>query len=232
MLKVVSIITARGGSKRLPNKNTLPLLGKPLIAWTIEAALKAENIHKVIVSTDDEEIATIAKKYGAEVPFLRPAELSSDTASSADVVAHCLHFLKEQGEDFNYFVLLQPTSPLRSAEDIDLAIQLAIDKNADSVTSVTTCEHSPLWINTLNDDLSMAEFIRPEVINKRSQDLPDYYRINGAIYLCHIQRFLEDKKFIFDSNSFAYKMDQLNSIDIDTKLDFLIAESILREKLV
>lgn len=231
MKNVVAIITARGGSKRLRNKNILPLLGKPLISYTIEAALAAKHISKIIVSTDCDQIASIAKKNGAEVPFKRPEELSSDYASSADVVEHCLRFLKEQGEHYSYFILLQPTSPLRTTSDIDKAIELAFQKEADCVTSVTNCEHSPLWTNTLNEDLSMDEFINPEVMNKRSQDLPEYYRINGALYICQTERFLQEKKFIFNSKSFAFKMSQLHSIDIDTKLDFLIAESILREQL-
>ena len=172
------IIPARGGSKRLPRKNLLDLCGKPLIAWSIEAALKSKYISKVIVSSDDEEILNIAKEYKADF-IKRPDELASDTATTFDALKHTL----ENVEKYDYVVLLQPTSPLRTEKHIDEAIELLKEKNADAIISVCEMEHSPLWSNTLDEDLNMSNFLRDEVLNKRSQDLPKYYRLNGAIYI-------------------------------------------------
>ncbi len=227
---ILAIIPARGGSKRLPGKNILPLVGKPMINWSIEAAKNVPSISRVVVSTDCETIANTAKVAGGEVPFLRPASLSSDTSSSVDVVRHALEYFKGIGECFDYVLLLQPTSPLRSAADIQGAIDLLNVKNADSVISVCECEHSPLWSNTLDDSLSLENFIPKNVKNMRSQDLPQYYRLNGAIYLTKVEQFLQEGVLMSD-NSVAYKMDSHSSVDIDTKLDFIIAETILRDKI-
>lgn len=226
--KFLAIIPARKGSKRLPNKNILELGGKPLIAWTIEAAVQAQT-DKVIVSTDSREIAKISEKYGAEVPFIRPGNLSTDTASSVDVVLHTLDFFKNKGILFEYIVLLQPTSPLRTAIDIDKAIKFLYQNNANSVTSVCEMEHSPLWCNTLPENGAMDDFIRPEVQGKRSQDLDTFYRLNGAIYIVKADYFETERKFVASSNSFAHIMSKESSVDIDDKLDFLIAEQMLKK---
>lgn len=225
---VLAVIPARGGSKRLPRKNCLLLHGKPLIAYSIEAAKQSSYIDEVVVSTDDEGIAAIARQAGASVPFLRPAELSTDEASSVDVVAHALDYyqLKEK-KSFDYVVLLQPTSPLRTAAHVDQAFELLIEKKADAVVSVCETEHSPLWANQLPPDGSMEQFISKDVLGKRSQDLPKYYRLNGAIYICDKRRFLQEQTFLFEESIFAYKMQQIDSIDIDTKLDLIVCESIL-----
>lgn len=227
---ILAIIPARGGSKRLPGKNILPLAGKPMINWSIDAAKNVPSITRVVVSTDCKIIANTAKVAGGEVPFLRPASLSSDTSSSVDVVRHTLQYFKGIGECFDYLLLLQPTSPLRSATDIQGAIDLLNVKNADSVISVCECEHSPLWSNTLDDSLSLENFMPKNVKNMRSQDLPKYYRLNGAIYLTKVEQFLQERVFM-SGNSVAYEMDSHNSVDIDTKLDFIIAETILRDKI-
>ena len=223
--KILAIIPARSGSKRLPNKNILNLAGKPLIAWTIEEAKKSKYIDKIVVSTDSEQIAEISTQYGAEIPFLRPAELAQDTTSSIDVIKYCLENIKE---NFDYLMLLQPTSPLRTSEDIDNAINL-LDENTLAVVSVCETEHSPLWSNTLPEDLSMENFLRPEVKNKRSQDLPKYYRLNGAIYIAEINYFYRYNSF-FGHKTKALIMKQEHSIDIDTKLDFLFSEIIIKQK--
>ena len=227
---ILAIIPARGGSKRLPGKNILPLAGKPMINWSIEAAKNVPSIARVMVSTDCETIANTAKAAGGEVPFLRPASLSSDTSSSVDVVRHTLEYFEGIGECFDYVLLLQPTSPLRSAADIQGALDLLNVKGADSVISVCECEHSPLWSNTLDDSLSLENFIPKNVKNMRSQDLPQYYRLNGAIYLTKVEQFLQEG-VLMSGNSVAYKMDSHSSVDIDTKLDFIIAETILRDKI-
>ncbi len=228
--KFIAIITARGGSKRLPNKNILDLAGQPLISWTIEAAKNCDLIQEVVVSTDSMEIKEIAEKYNATVPFLRPENLSNDTASSFDVVKHCIDYYKnEENREFEYLILLQPTSPLRTSEDISNAIHLLEHKNADAVVSICETDHSPLWSNTVDDNLSLDNFLRDEVKNTRSQDLPSYYRINGAIYICKISEFLKQKTFFLNQNIFGYKMSMDSSVDIDTKLDFIVADFYLKE---
>ncbi len=227
-LNFLAIIPARAGSKRLPNKNILNLKNKPLIAYSIEAGINSKYINEVIVSTDSEEIAKISGEYGAKTPFLRPEHLASDTASSLDVVRHTILFYRDNlNLTFDYLVLLQATSPLRTSSDIDSAIEYLIQKQADCVISVCEAEHSPLWMNTLDSDLSMDNFIDKELENKRSQDLKKYYRINGAIYIVKVDRFLTENSLFLKTNSFAFIMDRKKSIDIDEELDFKLAEIIL-----
>lgn len=225
------IIPARGGSKRLPRKNVLDLGGKPLIAWTIEAALGCPFLDETMVTTDDDEIAETAKKHGAKVPFLRPAALASDTAASFDTVKHAIEFYHyELGKEFDFVVLLQPTSPLRTSLDITEAIELLACKKADAVISVCEADHSPLWMNTLPADRSLARFLRDEVKNTRSQDLPKNYRLNGAIYICQTRRLLKEKSFFISDNIFAYVMSKETSVDIDDLSDFKLANFLLTEK--
>ena len=226
-MKILAIIPARGGSKRLPNKNILDLNGKPLIKWTIEAALECNEIDTVMVSTDSSNIADIAIQAGAEVPYLRSAELSSDTASSSDVVLDVINYYESIGNEFDVVILLQPTSPLRTTNDIKNAIKLFEEKKANSVVSVTECEHSPLWCNTLQPNLKMDNFISDKLKNIRSQDLPKYFRLNGAIYLVNIKQFIEAKTFILN-NTYSLIMPQINSVDIDSLLDFKYAEIIIK----
>jgi CMP-N-acetylneuraminic acid synthetase len=228
-IKYLAIIPARGGSKRLPRKNILLLQNKPLIYWSIDAALKTQYINEVIVTTDDIEIAEISKKYGAKVPFIRPNELANDTADSVSVVLHVIEYYKSQSVKIENIILLQPTSPLRTSEDISLAIELFEQKNADSIISVCPTEHSPLWCNTLPEDLSMDNFINPKYKNTRSQDLPIYYRLNGAIYIIKSNILEKEKSFNTSKNSYSYIMSNEKSIDIDTKLDFIIAEQIMND---
>jgi len=227
----LAIIPARGGSKRLPRKNVLDLVGKPLIAWTIEAALGNSIFDEVMVTTDDVEIAEISKKYGANVPFLRPAELSSDTASSYDVATQAIeHYKVKLGRTFDFVVLLQPTSPLRSSDQIKGAVELLFAKDAKAVISVCEADHSPQWMNTLPDDRSMMGFIREEVMHVRSQDLPTYYRLNGAIYICQTNSLLQEGSFMLKEQIFAYVMGQESSVDIDTSNDFAAAKFLLSDR--
>ena len=219
----LAIIPARGGSKRLPHKNKLILGGKPLISWSIEAAQKTKYLDEIIVSSDDTEILNIAHKYGIRT-LLRPENLASDTASTVDVIEHTL---KNIDQDYDYIVLLQPTSPLRSYENIACAIELLINKNADAIISVCKVEHSPFWSNILPNDRNMDNFLSDEVLNKRGQDFEQYYRLNGAIYIIDKNKFLEKKSIFLKKNIFAYEMSQKQSIDIDTKLDFQIASAII-----
>lgn len=218
----LAIIPARGGSKRLPRKNVLDLCGKHLIAYTIEAALKSKNINKVIVSSDDEEILDISKKFGADI-LKRPYELANDTATTFDAIKHTI----DNFEKYDYIVLLQPTSPLRNEKHIDEAIELLEKKKADAIVSVCEMEHSPLWSNTLPNDGNMNNFLKDEILNKRSQDLDKFYRLNGAIYICKTEKLIENKSFLLKDNIFAYIMNRENSVDIDEEIDFKIAEVLI-----
>jgi len=222
----LAIIPARGGSKRLPRKNVLALSAKPLIAWSIEAGINSKYIDKVVVTSDDDEILNISKKYGAET-IQRPDELASDMATTFDAIKHTIDNML----DYDYIVLLQPTSPLRNQYHVDGAIELLESKNADAVVSVCEMEHSPFWSNTLPKDGNMNSFLRDQVLNKRSQDLEKYYRLNGAIYICKTEKLIEEKTFMLKENIFAYMMDRKTSIDIDDKIDFLVAQELIKGEL-
>ena len=224
--KILAIIPARSGSKGLVDKNIKKLNGKPLIAYTIEATKKSNIFDQIIVTTDSEEYATISRQYGAEVPFLRPSKLSLDNTSSMDVIIHVLDELKKQGKVYDCFMLLQPTSPLRTKDDILNSVKMMFDKNANSIVSVCEVDHNPLWSNTLDQTLSLDEFIKEDG-NIRRQELPTYYRLNGAIYLSNTNSFLENKTFY--KKSFAYIMSKQNSVDIDDELDFKLAELISKK---
>jgi len=228
---ILAVIPARAGSKRLPGKNSKLLCGKPLVQWTIEAAVQCQSITDIIVSTDSEDIANIADKCGVPVPFLRPEEISGDTATAIDVVEHTVRYLAEQGKSYDYVIWLQPTSPLRSAEDINDAIATMYEKSASGVISVCECDHSPMWSNTLEQDGSMKNFLSNFVKkNPRSQALPTYYRLNGAIYIAQVEQLLKQGTFFLEENLFSYVMDRDSSIDIDHHLDFKLAEFLLSER--
>ena len=184
----LAIIPARGESKRLPRKNLLDLCGKPLIAWSIEAGLKSKYIDKLVVSSDDDKILDIAVEYKIK-GIKRPKKLANDIATTFDAVKHTIDKL----ESYDYIVLLQPTSPLRNFKHIDESIKLLDQKNADAIISVCEMDHSPLWSNTLDKDGVMDNFLREGILNKRSQDLEKYYRLNGAIYICKTDKLLKEK---------------------------------------
>lgn len=220
--KFLAIIPARGGSKRLPNKNILEIASKPLITHTIEAALNSKYISSVVVTSDSDEILNITSSLGANI-IKRDENLSSDTSSSVDVVLDVI----SKCDEFEYIILLQPTSPLRTSFHIDEAIKILKEKNADALVSVCEMEHSPLWSNSLPDDDCMENFLDKSLDGKRSQELKKYYRLNGAIYIVKTKRFLEEKSFFLSKNIFAYKMDRKSSIDIDEKIDFDFAKMIM-----
>lgn len=228
MKRFLAIIPARSGSKGLKDKNIKNLNGKPLIAHTIEAANQSGVFNDIVVSTDSEEYANISIDHGATVPFLRPAELASDSSNSIDTIIYTINQLKKGNISYDYFVLLQPTSPLRDAKDIKNAINLLFERKALSLVSVCKTEHSPLIMNTLNKSLAMDNFLSNE-FNKRRQELPEYYRVNGAIYLSEVKHFLQCKNF-YNKGSFAYVMDQKNSIDIDSEIDFELAKILMKYK--
>ena len=227
-MKSIAIIPARSGSKGLRDKNIRLLDGKPLIAYTIEASLKSGMFDTVMVSTDSEKYAQIAKIYGAEVPFLRSSKTASDTASSWDVVAEVLDNYQALGKEFDTFMLLQPTSPLRTAGNIEDAYNEMKEKQAHSIVSVCEVDHSPLYCNVLPNDYSLSDFISKEIKGKRRQDIPTYYRFNGAIYLSETNYFIQNHD-IYRDKCFAYVMDKARSIDIDDELDFVIAETLIKK---
>ncbi|MBM7540036.1 cytidylyltransferase domain-containing protein [Amphibacillus cookii] len=225
-MKALAVIPARSGSKGLVNKNIRLLNGKPLLAYTIEAAIHSRKFSKVIVSTDSSEYAGIARQYGAKVPFLRAEHLATDTASSWDVVREVLTYYLNKGENFNLVGLLQPTSPLRTSDDIISAFDLFDKKKARSVVSVCEVDHSPVLSNVLPDSLSMETFISKAHTDLRRQELEVYYRLNGAIYLTYVQDVLEGKS-LYNQDSYAYIMSKKHSVDIDEELDFKVADMLM-----
>lgn len=228
-MRRLAIIPARSGSKGLKDKNIKKLAGKPLIAHSIECAIQSNCFDKIFVSTDSRHYADIAISYGADASFLRSAENSGDKADSWSVVREVVGKFRELGEAYDEIMLLQPTSPLREPSDIAEAIAILHDRNGNAVISVTECDHSPLWSNTLPADGCMDQFIRSEVRGVPRQQLPTFYRYNGAIYLLTAKE-LENREHLFETGCYAYVMDQIKSIDIDTELDFMIAETIMRAR--
>lgn len=222
--RIIAIIPARSGSKGLPDKNIKELNGKPLVAYSIEAAIKSNVFDYIIVSTNSEKYAQISKKFGAHVPFLRSSENSTDTASPWNVCIEVLNSLKEK---FDIVVLLQPTSPLRTSKNIKEALDLFFEKNADVVTSVTKVPHPLEWYNHLPESQSLYNFEKHENKNKRRQDFKPAYKMNGAIYIFK-SGLLETDFDLCCKNSYAYIMDEEKSVDIDSELDFITTESIIK----
>lgn len=221
--RTLAIITARGGSKGLPRKNILETGGKPLIAWTIEAAMGSSVIDQVILSSEDEEIIETAKTWGCSVPFRRPDNLATDTATSIDVVMHAI----EQLPEFDYVVLLQPTSPLRTAADIDAAFYQLEIQGAPSCVSVCEAEQSPYLMYLIGERQQLNRLLPPPSGLNRRQDLPTAYILNGAIYIARIDWLRKTKNFI-SSETVAHVMRKDNSLDIDTPEDFDRFRAIIR----
>jgi CMP-N-acetylneuraminic acid synthetase len=229
-MDVLALITARGGSKGLHRKNVLPLAGKPLIAWTISAALQSHSLSRIVVSTDDEEIAQVAQEWGAEVLFMRPPELAQDDSDHLAVVEHAIRWLEQHEVAYpDYIMLLQPTSPLRTAEDINAAIQIAIAYDAVAVVSVCTTKHHPYLSRRILEDGTLAAYVSNDIADFRRQVLPPAYALNGAIYLNSRKSLLYDRTFQ-PQGTYAYVMPPERSVDIDTPWDFYLAELILRDK--
>lgn len=224
--RTLGVITARGGSKGIPGKNIKLLNGKPLIAYTVEAALKSRLLTRCIVSTDSQEIADISKKYGADAPFLRPEELSQDRSTSMAVVQHALSWLKENhGEEYDYLMILQPTSPLRTAQDIDECIQKMIDTDADSIMSMVELENFALEkMKRIENDI-LVPFDDSNKEGKQStprQFLSKAYRRNGVIYLTKTDLITQGD--LFGKISRPYVMSAEKSVDINEPSDLELAE--------
>lgn len=222
----LAVITARSGSKGLKDKNIRLLNGAPLMAYSIKAARESGCFKTVFVSTDSPEYAQIAKEFGGDASFLRSEHTSTDSANSWDAVREVVAAFKEMGRIFDHIMLLQPTSPLRIVEDIVNSFDLLIKKGASGIIGVTETDHSPLWCNTLPDSLSMDNFSNEKYCDLPRQELPVFYRINGAIYLVTREELENDP--ILRKNCYAYVMPKERSIDIDSELDFIIAEEMMR----
>jgi len=221
--RILAMIPARAGSKGLPGKNIRPLRRRPLIAWTIEGALKSRYIDRVIVSTDSREIAAVSKKYGAEVPFLRPKALATDKAKTIDVILHLMDWAGRNDKSYEVIMLLQPTSPLRDPADIDRAVKLLFSKKAMAVVSVCETEDTPQLANILPKNGSMKGFLRPEARNKNRQQCSLFYRVNGAVFLAYCD-YIKSQRGFFGGKTFAYIMPKERSVDIDDIFDFRFAE--------
>ncbi|MFL1994957.1 acylneuraminate cytidylyltransferase family protein [Lysinibacillus irui] len=219
--KVLAIIPARGGSKGVPRKNSRNFAGKPLIAWTIEEAKKSKYITRTILSSDNEEIIKMAKEYGCDVPFVRPKELAQDDTPGINVVLHAL----EQCRGYEYVILLQPTSPFRTVEDIDNCIEYTINQQVKFCVSVTEAEQSPYWMYTIVNG-KMKPVIEQTQLTTRRQDLPNVYVLNGAIYIAKVEEIIKKKSFLTDETK-SFIMSNENSLDIDTMLDFEIGEYLI-----
>lgn len=218
--KILAVIPARGGSKGVPRKNIRTLAGKPLIAWTIEAAKKSKYIDRCIVSSDDNEIMEVAEKWGGDVPFKRPLELGMDDTPDIEVFFHAINQLPM----YDYIVKLQPTSPLRRTEDIDKCIEFCFEKRAVACVSVAEADSSPYWMYNLNEDQKMLPLIPMEsdMIYQR-QKLPKVYQLNGAVYIANKEWLKQTRSFIADG-AIGYIMPQERSYDIDTESDFMMVE--------
>ncbi len=229
--KIICIIPARAGSKGLPGKNIKKLLGKPLIAYSIEQAKASGLIDRIIVSTDSQEIAKVAKQYGAEVPFIRPKILATDKSGTIDVLLHAIDWLKRNDKyDFDILVLLHANTPLRKTEDINKCIETLINKNAENIFSVTEAFRNP-YFNMVEIDKKN----RPRLVKKGSfatrQSAPKVFDMNSSIYVWR-KDVLKGKKNIFLKKSLLYLMPKERSVDIDDYIDFKIAEIILRQKIL
>ena len=230
-MKNIAIIPARSGSKGLPDKNIRLVNGKPLIAYTIEAALQSGCFDTVHVSTDSEKYAEIAREYGADEPFLRSPDLASDTASSWDAVREVLAKYSALGKTFDTMMLMQPTSPLRTAQDVKDAYALMQEKNAKSVIAVCEVDHSPLWCDMIPDSGNMKGFGRKDIAWVTRQELRPFYRVNGSMYLLSVDGVsipADDR--IYEDDCYALFMDRKKSVDIDSEDDLAMVEFLISRR--
>jgi N-acylneuraminate cytidylyltransferase len=224
-LRVLALIPARGGSKGLPRKNILEVAGKPLIAWSIDAAKQSRYVDHIVLSSEDREIIEVAKKWGCDVPFVRPEHLATDESPTMDVVLHAMQHLP----DYDLLVLLQATSPLRIAADIDACIEICARDKIKTCVSVTEAEKSPYWMYFVSETGVMQAVMGDEKTPQRRQDAPPVFILNGAVYVAHYDWLLQHKVFV-NSKTIAYPMPKIRSLDIDTKADLILLNSILNEE--
>lgn len=223
--RILAIVPARGGSKSIPRKNVKEIGGKPLIAWTIEAAQKSKYIDHLVVSTEDHEIASVSRSYGAEV-LLRPEELAQDDTPGIDVVLHAV----EQLQGYSYVVLLQPTSPLRTTEDIDQCLESLVSNGAPACVSLCEVDQPPHWMYIVNEQNKLQPIV--DNINQyyRRQEIPKTYALNGAIYVAETEWLFLKKSFLSEE-TLPFIMPRERSIDIDVPFDLEFADIVLRQRL-
>ncbi|WP_084243356.1 cytidylyltransferase domain-containing protein [Planomicrobium okeanokoites] len=221
--KVLAIISARGGSKGVPRKNIRDFAGKPLLVWTIEAAKKSKYIDRLILSSDNQEIIEVAEKNGCEVPYIRPAILALDQTSGVDPILHAVN--KVLGYDL--VILLQPTSPFRTVEDIDGCLENMVTFDFPACVSVTEVDQSPYWMYTIEKSGKMHSLIPQNSIVTRRQDLPPVYKLNGAVYVAEIKWLKVNKSFLTEQTG-SYIMPKSRSHDIDTEEDFWLGERMFK----
>jgi len=223
---IVGIIPARGGSKGVPRKNLrlVESRGKSLLEITIETAKASRYLDRVIVSSEDAEIIEEAKHAGADVPFIRPIELAQDHTPGIDPVLHAL----SQLEPYDYVMLLQVTSPLRTTEDVDACIEHCLQLQAPACVSVVKVDKHPYWMVTMQENMRLQKFYDGDIPARR-QDLPEIYVLNGAIYIAKIDWLLQNKNFLAEE-TVGFVMPKERSLDIDSELDFLILESLIKEQ--
>lgn len=224
-MALLTLISARGGSKGIPRKNIKPLMGKPLIGWSIEAAKRASFIDRIVVSTDDAEIASVAREFGADVPFMRPAALAADDTPGIAPVLHAISQLPH----YDWVLLLQPTSPLRSAADIDGIWQLCQDQVAPSAVSVCEVEKNPYWMYQCNAAQRLEPFIEGRLDVTRRQDLPPAFALNGALYLARTDWLLDRQCFV-GPETLGYIMPPERSVDLDTPQDWRWVEFLIEHE--
>lgn len=229
--KVLAIIPARGGSKGLPGKNIRELNGMPLIAWPIKAALNSKYIDRVVVTTDDSEIAEIALKYGAEVPFMRPAEFARDTSPSSEAILHALRLCIETDGEYDYFVLLEPTSPLTETADVDKALEILVSSEALSIVGTCKVESThPVYCATIGSDNLLKPYNRDSFAKPvRRQDVDELYYFEGSLYISEVKKYLETGTF-YHEFTLPYIVPAWKALEIDTLLDFLKIEAVMRNK--
>lgn len=221
-MNLLALIPARGGSKGIPRKNIKSLHGKPLIGWSIDAAKKSRFIERVVVSTEDDQIAAVASDLGAEIPFMRPKELAADNTPGIAPVMHAIENLPE----FDWVLLLQPTSPLRTAEDIDGIVRFCIERDAPSAVSIYEVDKHP-YLMYQRDETDRLQSLIPEKPDiARRQDLPQVYALNGALYLARID-WLKEQQSLVGQETLGYVMSTESSADIDTPLDWRWVEFLL-----
>jgi len=222
-MKILALITARGGSKRIPNKNIKNLCGKPLIEWSLSSLKGLDNICDILVSTDSELIAELSTKAGAMVPWLRPKHLAEDSSSSVDVSIHALNWYQKHHGSIDGLLLIQPTSPFRTKESINKGIELFKNNDTKSVIGFSPAKDHPLWCFELNDGL-MRKYISNGEEHLRSQDLPPAYVTNGAFYLITPKNLISNRSFYKGDIVPLIMKNEIESIDIDTQWDWEIAE--------
>jgi|TARA_B110000967_G_scaffold208913_1_gene262804 N-acylneuraminate cytidylyltransferase len=227
-MKTLVVIPARGGSKGIPHKNVKKLNGKPLIIYTIEAARKVFDDDNILVSTDDQEIKSIVEGTGLEVPFLRPPHLATDTATTYDVLIHALEYKISQGFNPDIILLLQPTSPFRTSQHIEEALKL-YNNSLDMVVSVKLTNSNPYYILFEENKEGYLKKVKNKNFTRR-QDVPNVYEYNGALYVINVSS-LKQKEIVLFDKVIKYEMNEYNSHDIDTQLDWFIAEKIMENYL-